>query len=64
MPITLQMQVREATKIFAEEIGGTLHEHGFQYRYDTLMTDNGMRFVFEACIKGDWPDEPLPEKWK
>jgi len=60
---TLQDQIVEVTNGYAAEIGDKLAEHGFSYRHDVLLTDNGMRFVFEACIKDDWPKDPLPEKW-
>ena len=60
---TLQDQIREVTDDFAKEVGEKLAEHGFKYRYDAMMTDNGMRFVFEACIKDDWPAVPLPKHW-
>ncbi len=58
---TLQDQIREVTDDFAREVGSKLGEHGFEYRHDILMTDQGMRFVFEASINGKWPDDPLPE---
>ncbi len=61
---TLQDQINDATQDYADQIGGLLREHGFAYRSDVKMTTQGMRFVFEACINGDWPDEPLPEKWE
>jgi len=61
---TLQDQIKDATDGYAAEVGSMLSEHGFAYRHDVLMTNQGMRFVFEASINGKWPEEPLPEKWK
>jgi len=61
---TLQDQIDDVTKDYADQIGGLLAEHGFAYRYDVNMTTQGMRFVFESCINGDWPDGPIPKKWK
>ena len=63
MAITLQDQIKTATKEYANEIGGKLGEHGFASRSNILITDEGMRFTFEACINGQWPDDPLPENW-
>ena len=60
MPITLQQQIKAATESYAEEIGEKLREHGFAYRHNVLLTNEGMRFTFEACINGKWPEEPLP----
>ena len=61
--MTLQDTIKRTTNYYASEVGGLLQEHGFAYRFDVKLTDNGMRFVFVACIKDDWPDDPLPETW-
>lgn len=60
---TLQNQVKDVTNSFAAEVGDKLAEHGFAYRHNVLMTEGGMRFVFEASINGQWPDDPLPSDW-
>ena len=60
---TLQDQIKDVTASYAHEVGEKLGEHGFRYRHHIEMTENGMRFVFEACIKDDWPGGPLPKNW-
>ena len=59
---TLADQVQETMALFAAEVGGKLGEVQMRHRHNVQLTDDAIRFTFEAS-RSEWPSE-LPYPWE
>lgn len=58
---TLADQVQFEMGMFARDIGRMLDQVGMKTRHHVELTNDGIRFTFEAS-RGAWPEE-LPYPW-